>query len=210
MDHTIPEHFHRYKHTVATTNEHFDTFFTLGKECESICEMGIESVYSTWAFLYALMNNNSEKKQMLCVDINYTDRVKPAVQAAKRAGIDMHIIIGDSIHTPLPQVDMLFIDTWHIYGHLRRELANHYHRVNKYILMHDTEIDKITGESIRRGWDTRQQSFESGYPEEEIRKGLGPAIEEFLAEHDTEWKLKAHYPNNYGLTVLERIDGKKE
>lgn len=203
MDHTISEHFHRYKHSVATTNEHFDTFFNLTKECEVVCEMGIESVYSTWAFLYGLLHNSSDKKQLLCVDLNYTDRVKPACEAAKRSGIDMHIFIGNSIHTPLPQVDLLFIDTWHIYGHLKRELENHHQRVRKYILMHDTEIDKVFGESLRRGWDTRQQSIESGYPEEEIKKGLGPAIEEFLIHHP-EWRLKAHYPNNYGLTVLER------
>jgi hypothetical protein len=70
--------------------------------------------------------------------------------------------------------------------------------------MHDTSIDAEDGESIRRGWDTAKQAEESGYPEEEIRKGLWPAILEFLDNHP-EWILKERFTNCYGLTILERV-----
>ena len=98
---------------------------------------------------------------------------------------------------------MLFIDTWHVYGHLKRELAHWHAYVKKYILMHDTTVDEIRGESLRVGANIAQQVIDSGYPEEEIRMGLGPAIAEFLEEHP-EWVVEKKYTNNNGLTVLAR------
>jgi hypothetical protein len=98
---------------------------------------------------------------------------------------------------------MLFIDTWHVYGHLKRELAHWHAHVHKYILLHDTTIDEVHGESIRGRHDTAAESRESGYPEDEIRKGLGPAINEFLAAHP-EWVIEKKYTHNNGLTVLAR------
>ena len=99
---------------------------------------------------------------------------------------------------------MLFIDTWHVYGHLKRELALWHPYVKKYIAMHDTQVDGVYGETIRNGSDAVKQSQETGIPVEEIRRGLRPAIEEFMAGHP-EWKLKAYYVNNNGLTILERV-----
>ncbi len=42
------------------------------------------------------------------------------------------------------------------------------------------------------------------YPEEEIKTGLGKAVDEFLQAHQGVWSVCAHYENNNGLTVLER------
>ena len=120
-------------------------------------------------------------------------------------GIEYTFRQHDSATVDIPsEVDMLFIDTWHIYGHLKRELAKHHPSVKKYIIMHDTTVDEWEGESIRMGMDIPKQVQESGYPEEEIRKGLWPAVEEFLAEH-SEWKIKERFTNNNGLTILERV-----
>ena len=74
----------------------------------------------------------------------------------------------------------------------------------KYIVLHDTEVDRVSGESIRCEWNTAEQAKTSGYPESEIRCGLGKALDEFLAEH-TEWRIKVHYTHQNGLTVLERV-----
>ena len=38
-------------------------------------------------------------------------------------------------------VDLLFIDTFHVYGQLKRELARFEGQVRRYIAMHDTEVD---------------------------------------------------------------------
>ena len=98
---------------------------------------------------------------------------------------------------------MVFIDTWHIYGHLKRELSKFNLLINKYIIMHDTTIDEIDGETIRCGWNASEQSIESGYDIEEINCGLGKAITEFL-ENNKEWKLLEKLTNNNGLTILKK------
>ena len=43
----------------------------------------------------------------------------------------------------------------------------------------------------------------SGYPREEIERGLWPAVLEFLADYP-EWEIEKRYVNNNGLTVLAR------
>ena len=100
-------------------------------------------------------------------------------------------------------VDLVFIDTWHVYGQLKRELDKFSKITNKYIIMHDTTVDGIVGETIRNGWNAQQQSIETGFPIEEINCGLWKAIEEFL-DNNNNWKLKERYTNNNGLTILEK------
>lgn len=55
------------------------------------------------------------------------------------------------------------------------------------------------------GLDTEKQSIDTGIPIDEITRGLWPAVEEFLAEHENEWKLHERYTNNNGLTILKRV-----
>ena len=100
--------------------------------------------------------------------------------------------------------DLTFIDTWHIYGQLKRELDKFSKITKKYIIMHDTEIDGIQGETIRNNWDAVKQSQETGFTLEEINSGLQKAIDEFL-ESNKDWRIRAIFKNNNGLTILERI-----
>ena len=102
--------------------------------------------------------------------------------------------------------DLTFIDTWHVYGQLKRELEKFSKVTNKYIIMHDTTIDEIDGETIRRDdMNAEEQTLESGIPLNEINKGLKPAIDEFL-ENNSNWKIKEVFTNNNGLTVLEKVN----
>ena len=100
-------------------------------------------------------------------------------------------------------VDMTFIDTWHVYGQLKRELAKFGKVTKKYIIMHDTTVDGIYGETIRMRMNAQEQSRQSGYPIEEIHCGLQKAITEFL-EANPAWQVKEVYTNNNGLTILKR------
>ena len=97
--------------------------------------------------------------------------------------------------------DITFIDTWHVYGQLKRELDKFSKMTNKYIIMHDTTIDGEIGESVRNGWDINQQSIDTGIPINEIYKGLWMAIEEFL-DNNTDWYLVKRFTNNNGLTII--------
>jgi hypothetical protein len=69
--------------------------------------------------------------------------------------------------------------------------------------MHDTTIDEIDGETIRLNWNANKQSEETGYTIDEIKNGLGKAINEFL-ELNPEWEVFEKYTNNNGLTILKR------
>jgi hypothetical protein len=100
--------------------------------------------------------------------------------------------------------DMVFIDTWHVYGQLKRELEKFSKISNKYIVMHDTTVDEYEGETIRCGMNAQVQSEESGFPIEEILQGLGKAIDEFLMNNPN-WIIKKKYTNNNGLTILEKL-----
>lgn len=201
---TIINTYNALCYTPSDIYEHLPTLNKLSSECETICEFGVRSIVSTWAFLTGLLENNSNVKNLISVDIEKVD-IQHVIDIAKDANINMKFICEDSIKCEIPDTDMLFIDTWHIYGHLKRELKAHHKKVKKYIVMHDTELDKTFGESIRCGWDLIQQSIKSGYPIEEITMGLQKAIDEFLKENK-EWTLYKNYTNNNGLTILKRND----
>lgn len=96
--------------------------------------------------------------------------------------------------------DLTFIDTWHVYGQLKRELTKFSNITNKYIILHDTTVDADLGETIRTGWNPFEQSKHSGIPVEEICRGLWPAVEEFL-QYNTSWVLNERFTNNNGLTI---------
>jgi hypothetical protein len=186
-------------------NEHIPTLYNLSLECDSILECGVRSIVSSWGFVNGLADNTTNAVKILnCSDLDISPNAHILAKACAQHNIRHTFFVGNDLTIPMQDYDMIFIDTWHIYGHLKRELAKMHSYAKKYIALHDTEVDKVHGESIRCGWNTAQQAAESGYPEEEIRCGLGKALIEFLEAHP-EWKVKAHYTNNNGLTVLERI-----
>merc|ERR1711991_1150328 len=133
-------------------------------ECESVIELGVRKVVSTYAFVNGLLNNNSSNKKLLLNDINSCD-ISELLEITK----DLEVDIKDNY-------DLTFIDTWHIYGQLKRELEKFSKVTNKYIIMHDTTVDGINGETVRMKWNAEKQSKETGIPVEEIKKGLMPAI----------------------------------
>ena len=86
----------------------------------------------------------------------------------------------------MPETDLLFVDSWHVYARTSRELAALHGRVRWRIVLHDTTVDEWLGESLRMGMDFVEQARRTGYPISEITLGVWPAIEEFLAAHASE------------------------
>lgn len=189
--------------TPSDINEHLPVLYNYAKDCESVLECGVRGCVSSWAIAHGLLNNGKSKKRMLMNDLTSCN-IQELLNAASGLSIEMKYEWKNDLELELMEnYDMVFIDTWHIYGHLKRELAKFSKVTNKYILMHDTTVDEIYGESIRCGWDPHKQSLESGYPVEEIKCGLGKAIQEFL-QNNKEWELLEKRTNNNGLTVLGR------
>lgn len=190
----------------ADIMEHLPTFYRYSKECDSVFETGVRGCVSSWAFLYGLLDNKTTNKKCLFMnDINNCDIAELLNVSKHFDNINITYEWKNNLLLDFQQnYDITFIDTWHVYGQLKRELTKFSKITNKYIIMHDTTIDGIKGETIRRiEWDANKQSAESGIPVEEICKGLSYAIDEFL--HDNpDWYVKEVFTNNNGLTILAR------
>jgi hypothetical protein len=184
--------------------EHLVTLYNYAKECDSVFETGVRGCISSWAFYKGLLESNSKnKKSFFMNDINECD-IDELLLVSKNFDIDIHYEWKNNLLLELKQnYDITFIDTWHVYGQLKRELEKFSKTTNKYIIMHDTTVDEIYGETIRCEWDAEIQSKDTGIPVEEINKGLWPAVLEFL-ENNEEWYLKERFTNNNGLTILAK------
>jgi hypothetical protein len=183
--------------------EHMPTLYTHALDCETIVECGVRFVVSSYAFARAL---KGRKGKLYMNDIEMSSNVSSFLESSRKEGIDSEFIPGSDLECPLIKTDMLFIDTMHVYGQLKRELNRWNSSVSKYIIMHDTEVDGIHGELLRGNVPyehIEKTSQETGIPVHELTRGLLPAVDEFLAEHP-EWTLRARYYNNNGLTILER------
>jgi hypothetical protein len=186
-------------------NEHLPTLYRYATECDSVFESGIRGCVSSWALVYGLLNgdNKNLSKLILLNDIDECDIIS-LLNTASSENIKIDYIWKNNLSLELTNTyDLTFIDTWHVYGQLKRELDKFSKITNKYIIMHDTTVDELYGETIRLNMNSEQQSLESGFPKEEINKGVWPAVEEFLKSNPN-WVLHERYINNNGLTILKR------
>ena len=119
-------------------NEHLHTLFDCAKECESVLELGVRKVISSYAFAYGLSTNNSNKKQIFLNDIEECD-ITEFMNIVKNLNITVNYEWNDDLKLNLDQkYDIIFIDTWHVYAQLIRELKKFSCFCNKYLIMHDT------------------------------------------------------------------------
>jgi len=209
---SIENLYNKYCKNPSDINEHLPTLRSYASNCNIIAECGVRGIVSTWAFLAGLCDNkNGIDRELISVDIDDIDFSDP-IRFGGACGIDVKFIKHDSATVEFgKKVDLLFIDTFHVYGHLKRELKFHANNVNKYIIMHDTTGDGEMGECLRMEiWHPgnvrsiiRKAMVDTGYPIEDICKGLWPAVEEFLLENP-DWKILEKLENNNGLTVLCR------
>lgn len=164
-------------------NEHLPTLKRYTEECETVTEMGVRWVVSTYAFL------SGKPKKITSIDfkhpIEYGGNLNDVIEIAKENNVEFNFVLGDTREIEIEETDLLFIDTWHVYEQLKKELEKHSPKTKKYIIMHDTTIFEYHGES-------------NGHV------GLWPAVIEFLQKNE-DWIIYERYGNNNGLTVLKRI-----
>ena len=204
MVEVFEQEYEKRLNTPSDIYEHLATLKQYASECESVLELGVRKCVSSWALALGLLNN-SGKRTMYMNDINVCD-TSLIETVSKQTDLKIVAKWGNNLELDLEEdVDLTFIDTWHVYGQLKRELARFAPRTKKYIIMHDTTVDEWQGETKRNihKYDVNKQSIDSGIPVEEILKGLWPAIEEFLQDNK-DWVLHARWVNNNGLTILKR------
>jgi hypothetical protein len=201
-----------YKTVCATPsdlNQHLKTMKTLAMKCTHVTELNSSGfIESGWSHAHGLLlNNTAEQSCLVLVCPKKSADIDAFSDLCKRAQLDFEFVQQDYLNAPIQDTDMLFIDSWHVYGQMKRELQAWHSHVNKYIVMHDTTVDEWLGETVRCGGGTSTaqiQSQTTGIPTLEILMGIWPAIVEFLSTH-ADWKLKERFVHNNGLTILERI-----
>jgi hypothetical protein len=184
----INQKFSEAKQTPSDINEHIDTLYKLSKECDHITEMGVRNVVSTYAFMYR------NPKKLIGIDLHTNENVLQALNLYPK----WQFIQADTTKIEIEKTDLLFIDTLHIYSQLKKELNLHAKNVKKFIVLHDTNTYGFTDEPT--SWQTPE--IMNNYIVEE-KKGLQPAIIEFLNDNK-EWFILEEYTNNNGLTILKR------
>jgi hypothetical protein len=195
--------------TASDINEHLPTLSKYASLCESVFETGVRGCVSSWAFAHGLLRNQSNHKTLFMNDIHPCDigalvATNEAMNSPIEASYEWKSNLDLDLRGPY---DLTFIDTWHVYGQLKRELAKFAPITRKYIIMHDTTVDEWRGETMRVGWNAEQQSVESGIPVDEITRGLWPAVQEFLDANAGVWVLHERFTHNNGLTILARVLG---
>lgn len=198
----------RYKEAVgcpSDINQHLPILHKYASECTKITACGLRNVDALFAFLDGLrLTSKTEDRTIYGVDLHASSEIYSLIDLAHEAGIKIDYIKDKSTTVEIPtNVDLLFIDTFHVYGHMKRELEHHHKNVNMYIVMHDTEVDGERGEALRQGFNITSLSKSYGYPEEEISLGIRPAIIEFLKNHP-EWVICYEVTYNNGLTIFRR------
>lgn len=183
----IKEKYEELKNTPSDINEHLEALYGFALQCDSICEMGVRGVVSTWAFL------NAKPKKLICYDIERSSNIDAALGAAINAGIEMQFIENDVLKVDIEETEMLFIDTFHTATQLERELARHASKVKKYIAFHDTTTF----------WENGETPYHDNMGDVACGRGLKYALLPFLA-NNPEWQVVYRTDKNNGLTVIER------
>lgn len=129
------------KNTPSDCNMHFETIRKYVAEGDLVVELGVRKVVSTWALLA------NKPKAIVSVDtvVPPEENLQEFVEAAKELGTQFKFVQGDStvidLETP---VDVLFVDTLHLYSHLVKELWRHSGKTRKYIIFHDYLIPEVS------------------------------------------------------------------
>lgn len=89
-------------------NEHLPTLREYAQQVDSIVEMGVRGVVSTWALLSGLTSGSGGSKTLVGVDIERCAYDGPA-QAGRALGVDVRFVQGDSALVDAPARDLLFI-----------------------------------------------------------------------------------------------------
>jgi len=191
------------KRKPSDINEHLETLSSYTEGCTKVFETGVRGVVSSWALLHGLNTNKVDGKKFVMNDIDNVN-VDSICQVGNSLNIETVFIQGNNLDLDLNEkFDLVFIDTLHVYGQLKRELEKFSKIAETYIILHDTTVDAEYGEIIRQNLDFEKIKELTNFSDEELTKGLWPAVEEFIAKNN-DWEIQKKFENNNGLTILKK------
>lgn len=191
---TLDNYFDKKKNISSDINEHLETFKRYSEECEIIIEMGVRGIVSTWAFMMG------KPKKLIGIDISHPSEfggnIEEVYRLAKEHNINYDFRLQNTLTCVIEECDLLFIDTWHDYLQLKKELHRHHDKVKKYIILHDTVSFGFKNENPYENYNEEQ--------EYNLPKGLNPAIHEFC-NSNSNWYIHERFAHNNGITILKRL-----
>tara|TARA_R110000851_G_scaffold150823_2_gene291707 strand:- start:1502 stop:2104 length:603 start_codon:yes stop_codon:yes gene_type:complete len=163
--------------------------------CDRIIEIGNANLCATIALIL------SNPKFLKTIDINdvlpeFMFRVDLLGKYAKKYDMEFEYVINDSIQEEPVECDLLFIDSFHHYAHLKAELNLYKDCVSRHIVLHDTH-----------SYANRNEYFiyvqDGGIDYNTEKAGLSLAVDEFLKENPM-WSVDRIEEKNNGMTYLKR------
>jgi len=159
-------------------NEHLPILKKYAEKVRHVTEFGVRFGVSTTAFL------SGKPKVLKSYDINKKSFKNYKLYKNLSPDTNFTFIVSNVLKVDIEETDLLFIDTWHTYNQLSRELELHSGKVKKYIIFHDTETFGYVGE-------------------DGTEPGLLEAINKFLGINKN-WKIEKIFKNNNGLYIISR------
>lgn len=198
----VSGHFEKLKNEKSDINEHLPIIAQYASQSKSILLAGVGRGEAVWAALKGLLEGGG--KRLLVSDQRPPPLWRRVEEIAKANTIQLDFHSGNSLTIPLGGeiFDLVLIDTWHVYGQMKRELALFTPHCNGVMMMHDTTVDEFVGETIRQKGNPFVESKRSGFPVTEICTGIWPAIQEFL-DTNPNYGLVKRLTNCNGLTILK-------
>ena len=185
------------KYENVNIREHLDDLTEEASKYDTIVELGRQNMCSTLALLLG------KPKKFITVDVDEPSqrwfyRKDIAENYCEALGIEYEYRIADTLKMEPIKCEMMFIDTFHSYEQLYRELNIYNNDVSNTIVMHDTvSFGQIDEPSSAIKTELLDKRFIN-------KAGLANALDDFLKENSHWTKSRIETKNN-GMSYIIRI-----
>ena len=170
-----------------------------------VTEMGVRNAVSSWTFAQYAAERAAAGRAIEYVATDITRREPVGALDAAMAGcpgVAYAFREGDDLTIPQWDTDFLFLDTWHTYRQLAKELLRWAPRTRGVLVLHDT--------ALFGGRDEGEEGHGEKPVDEALFSGVAPgsvgllaAVNQFLASPaGARWRVAQQNDNCNGIMVL--------
>lgn len=109
--------------TPSDINEHIPTLYEYATRSSHITEFGTRGALSTYTFLNGLDNSQYDKPILISVDPFRSKEINNVYDESFKTKVTYKFVEASDLEINIDYTDLLFIDSWHCYGQLIRELC---------------------------------------------------------------------------------------
>lgn len=173
-----------YLNIESDIKSHLPRLKALASECDTVVEFGCRQGLSTAALLAG------RPKRLITYDFcaQTLEQTAALLGSLCPPEIELEFYCGDTRFVePIPECDLLWVDSYHSYAQVKMELRKHGHKATKFLAFHDTDHFGTTGE-------------------DGLRPSIRQAIYEFVEDSKDEWFILREYHDSNGMIVLKKRD----